>query len=201
MHRQELLQVSMYTYRCKQWRNSCRWWWRNFHEFSNLNWLQRLGKEESRLWWTHLLSQVQIQLHQDYFFISPRVFVGMRWHMVCQATSNWSKKIFVISWNEPLNPGWQRIQYVRTNEEIAELHIQFILGACLLQVSILQETCFFKCLHTTRRLPLPFTRWWLAGGAGGAAAIFSGRWSMMQAKTGCAWGSWGDGSVQCTGSD
>ena len=33
-------------------------------------------------------------------------------------------------------------------------------------------------------LPLPFTRWWLAGGAGGAAATFSGRWSMMQAKTG-----------------
>ena len=33
-------------------------------------------------------------------------------------------------------------------------------------------------------LPLPFTRWWLTGGASGAAATFSGRWSMMQAKIG-----------------
>ena len=33
-------------------------------------------------------------------------------------------------------------------------------------------------------LPLPFTRWRLAGGAGGAAATFSGRWSMMQVETG-----------------
>ena len=61
--REELLHDSMYTYRCKQWRNSCRWWLKNFHEFSNLNWLQRLGKEESRLWWTHVLSQVTNSWH------------------------------------------------------------------------------------------------------------------------------------------
>ena len=38
----------------------------------------------------------------------------------------------------------RELQYVRTNERIVELHIKFILAACPLQVSRLQEAYFFK---------------------------------------------------------
>jgi hypothetical protein len=79
--------------------------------------------------------------------ISHSVFFGMRWHVVCQVTSNWSKKIFVISWKEWAPEPRMHGEGSNMSGPMRELH-SFIYS-CLLQVSRLHETCFFKCLHTT----------------------------------------------------